>query len=107
MALRDKRTSTSVIRKQVKHARVQRDRVPKSAPEAVKAKANAKVAELLDLGFSRAPSRVALNTPKRPPYMGKVGPGNGVPGGFGKKVRLTSAAAVKKRMANLGRQRSA
>ena len=34
------------VRKQLKHARAQRDRVPKSAPEAVKAKANAKVAEL-------------------------------------------------------------
>ena len=55
---------------------------------------NAKVAELLDLGFRKAPSRVALNRPARPPYMGRVG--NGTPGGVGKTVRLASAAAVKK-----------
>ncbi|WP_306151878.1 D-alanyl-D-alanine carboxypeptidase family protein [Roseovarius sp. MMSF_3281] len=55
---------------------------------------NAKVAELLDLGFRRAPSRVAVHKPRRPAYMGKVG--GGTPGGFGKKVRLVAAAAVKK-----------
>lgn len=55
---------------------------------------NAKVAELLDLGFRRAPSRVALNKPTPPPYMGKIG--DDVPGGFGKKVRQASAAAVKR-----------
>lgn len=55
---------------------------------------NAKVAELLDLGFKRAPSRVALHRPARPAYMGKVG--NGTPGGTGKTVRLAAAAAVKK-----------
>jgi D-alanyl-D-alanine carboxypeptidase len=55
---------------------------------------NAKVAELLDLGFRRAPSRVALHKPRRPAYMGKVG--NGTPGGFGRKVRPVAAAAVKK-----------
>ncbi len=55
---------------------------------------NAKVAELLDLGFKRAPSRVALNRPARPAYRGKVG--NGTPGGSGKTVRLAAAAAVKK-----------
>ena len=55
---------------------------------------NAKVAELLDLGFRRAPSRVAVNKPRRPAYMGKVG--NGTPGGYGKRVRLVAAAAVKK-----------
>jgi len=54
---------------------------------------NAKVAELLDLGFRRAPSRVAVNKPNRPAYMGKVG--NGTPGGFGKRVRQVAAAAVK------------
>lgn len=55
---------------------------------------NAKVAELLDLGFTRAPRRVALNRPARPAYAGKVG--QGVSGGTGKTVRLASAAAVKK-----------
>ncbi|WP_417279269.1 D-alanyl-D-alanine carboxypeptidase family protein [Celeribacter sp.] len=34
---------------------------------------NAKVAELMDLGFKRAPSRVAVSKPARPPYLGKVG----------------------------------
>ncbi|MRU15079.1 D-alanyl-D-alanine carboxypeptidase [Roseovarius sp. A21] len=55
---------------------------------------NAKVAELLDLGFRRAPSRVAVHKPRRPAYMGKVG--DGTPGGYGKRVRLVAAAAVKK-----------
>ena len=57
---------------------------------------NAKVAELLDLGFRRAPTRVALHRPSRPPYMGKVTAGEGTPGGYGKKVRLVAAAAVKR-----------
>jgi D-alanyl-D-alanine carboxypeptidase len=34
---------------------------------------NAKVAELLDLGFQRAPSRVAVRKPQRPAYMGNAG----------------------------------
>ncbi|WP_349252205.1 serine hydrolase [Actibacterium sp. MT2.3-13A] len=34
---------------------------------------NAKVAELLDLGFQRAPSRVALRKPERPVYVGGGG----------------------------------
>ncbi|NHQ75458.1 D-alanyl-D-alanine carboxypeptidase [Roseovarius gahaiensis] len=57
---------------------------------------NAKVAELLDMGFRRAPTRVALHRPARPPYMGKIGAGEGTPGGYGKKVRLVAAAAVKR-----------
>ncbi len=56
---------------------------------------NAKVAELLDMGFQRAPRRVALHKPARPPYMGKVGGSEGTPGGYGKKIRLVAAAAVK------------
>ncbi|QIE46877.1 D-alanyl-D-alanine carboxypeptidase [Pseudohalocynthiibacter aestuariivivens] len=55
---------------------------------------NARVAELLDLGFRRSPTRVAVAKPKVPPYMGKAG--SGTPGGVGKTVRLASAAAVKK-----------
>ena len=31
---------------------------------------NAQVAKLMDLGFSKAPSRVALRTPRKPPYLG-------------------------------------
>jgi len=34
---------------------------------------NAKVAELLDLGFSKVPSRVAIARPARPAYLGKTG----------------------------------
>lgn len=33
---------------------------------------NAKVAELMDLGFKRAPTRVATREPQRPAYQGKV-----------------------------------
>ncbi|MDR9393827.1 MAG: D-alanyl-D-alanine carboxypeptidase family protein [Roseovarius sp.] len=51
---------------------------------------NAKVAELLDLGFRKAPRRVALNRPARPRYLGKVD------GAAGRTVRLAGAAAVKK-----------
>jgi D-alanyl-D-alanine carboxypeptidase len=36
---------------------------------------NAKVAELLDLGFRKAPSRVAIARPARPAYLGKIGTG--------------------------------
>ena len=68
---------------------------------------NAKVAELLDLGFKRAPRRVAKHKPRRPAYMGKVrggattavasnNTGQAAPGSYGKTVRLASAAAVKK-----------
>ena len=56
---------------------------------------NAKVAELLDLGFRRAPSRVALSRPSKPPYLGRANEDE-VPGGYGKKVRLVAAAAVKR-----------
>jgi len=55
---------------------------------------NAKVAELLDLGFNRVPSRVALHRPRPPAYMGKIG--NGAPGAYGRTVRLVTAAAVKR-----------
>jgi len=56
---------------------------------------NAKVAELLDLGFRRAPSNVALRKPSRPAYAGKLGPSGGSNDGLaGKTVR--TATAVKK-----------
>ncbi len=38
---------------------------------------NARVAELLDMGFERAPARVALNRPRIPPYHGNNGLGGG------------------------------
>ncbi|SEL61483.1 D-alanyl-D-alanine carboxypeptidase [Roseovarius azorensis] len=64
---------------------------------------NAKVAELLDLGFNKAPNRVALHRPARPPYMGKIGSGpimiavgQDRPELAGKTVRLAEAAAVRK-----------
>ncbi|MEW2912970.1 D-alanyl-D-alanine carboxypeptidase family protein [Leisingera sp. JC11] len=56
---------------------------------------NAKVAELLDLGFRRAPSRAALRKPQRPAYQGAGnvvvadaddGPSHGV---AGKTIRVT------------------
>ncbi len=56
---------------------------------------NAKVAELLDLGFRRAPTHVALVRPTPPPYLGRANDSD-VPGGFGKRVRLATAAAVKR-----------
>ena len=36
---------------------------------------NARVTELMDLGFKRAATRVAVNKPRRPPYMGKASTG--------------------------------
>ncbi len=56
---------------------------------------NAQVAELLDLGFRRAPSRVALRKPDRPAYMGgSAGSGNtgdSDPRAAGKTIRLITA----------------
>jgi D-alanyl-D-alanine carboxypeptidase len=36
---------------------------------------NARVTELMDLGFKRAATRVAVHKPQRPPYMGKASTG--------------------------------
>ncbi|MBC7178820.1 MAG: D-alanyl-D-alanine carboxypeptidase [Roseovarius sp.] len=62
---------------------------------------NAKVAELLDLGFNKAPTQVAVHRPARPPYLGKLGTapvmiaaGEDRPSVAAKTVRLTTAAAV-------------
>lgn len=54
---------------------------------------NAKVAELLDLGFRRAPSRAPLRKPGKPAYAGSGGSkGSGdTPGGAGKTIRLITA----------------
>ncbi len=74
---------------------------------------NARVAELLDLGFKRAPSRAGINRPVKPTYYGKINTdsanetiktastgnastGNTSKGASGKTVRLSAAAAVKK-----------
>ncbi|MBZ8117341.1 D-alanyl-D-alanine carboxypeptidase [Roseovarius sp. LXJ103] len=64
---------------------------------------NARVAELLDMGFKRAPTRVALNRPVKPVYQGPgtrdvAAPDTQVAtsGAAGRTVRLISAAAVKK-----------
>jgi len=58
---------------------------------------NAKVAELLDLGFRRAPSRVAVNKPRLPVYTGNVD-------GAGKTIRVSGA--VKKTMRPIPRPRT-
>ncbi|WP_254868590.1 D-alanyl-D-alanine carboxypeptidase family protein [Phaeobacter sp. HF9A] len=53
---------------------------------------NAKVAELLDLGFRRAPSYAKLQKPALPPYLGNGGiqvAGGGSPGVAGKTIRLS------------------
>ena len=34
---------------------------------------NARMAELLDMGFARAPARVAARAPAKPPYLGRIG----------------------------------
>ena len=39
---------------------------------------NAKVAELLDMGFRRAPSRAPIRKPARPAYAGNAGVGNAI-----------------------------
>ncbi|WP_420821351.1 D-alanyl-D-alanine carboxypeptidase family protein [Pseudooceanicola aestuarii] len=49
---------------------------------------NAKMAELLDLGFKRSPNMVATVAPQRPAYLGKVA---GVTRSSGKTIRLMTA----------------
>ncbi len=56
------------------------------------AQRNAKVAELLDLGFARAPSRVALRKPTPPAYGG-----SGDIGAPGKIIRVVRAVTVSPR----------
>jgi len=63
---------------------------------------NAKMAELLDLGFNKAATRVAVHRPARPAYMGKIGnapvviaAGQDRPAYAAKTVRLAAAAAVR------------
>ena len=65
---------------------------------------NAKSAELLNLGFKRAATNVALRRPAKPPYMGRVGGGaemlvasaeTGDSGLRGKSIRVAAAAVTK------------
>ncbi|MDX2483878.1 MAG: D-alanyl-D-alanine carboxypeptidase family protein, partial [Pseudodonghicola sp.] len=50
---------------------------------------DARVAELLDLGFQRAPSKAPLRKPTRPLYAGNATPGAAESGTAGRVVRLT------------------
>ncbi|WP_245510624.1 D-alanyl-D-alanine carboxypeptidase family protein [Antarcticimicrobium sediminis] len=50
---------------------------------------NARVAELLDLGFQRAPSKAPLRKPTRPLYAGNATSGGADSGTTGRVVRLT------------------
>ncbi len=54
---------------------------------------NARVAELLDMGFKRAPSYAKLRSPARPAYQGNQGIqyASTTSGGAGKTIRLTGA----------------
>ncbi len=61
------------------------------------AQRNAKVAELLDMGFARAPSRVALRRPTPPPYGGSDDGGPDDPVTAGKIIRVVRAVTVSPR----------
>ncbi|WP_226622175.1 D-alanyl-D-alanine carboxypeptidase family protein [Alloyangia pacifica] len=64
---------------------------------------NAKSAELLNLGFKRAATNVALRRPAKPPYMGRVGGSDMMVAGAdaddsglrGKSIRVAAAAVTK------------
>ncbi|SDG69706.1 D-alanyl-D-alanine carboxypeptidase [Alloyangia pacifica] len=64
---------------------------------------NAKSAELLNLGFKRAATNVALRRPAKPPYMGRVGGSDLMVAGAdandsglrGKSIRVAAAAVTK------------
>ncbi|WP_299413133.1 serine hydrolase [uncultured Sulfitobacter sp.] len=64
---------------------------------------NAKVAELMDLGFRRAPSRAPLRKPKAPEYIAQASPeaaapqSKPAPGAKGKTIRLIRAVSTSKR----------
>jgi D-alanyl-D-alanine carboxypeptidase len=75
---------------------------------------NAKVAELLDLGFRKVPSRVAIARPARPPYLGKIGStavriavGEDRPTRAARTIRAHAAAAVTRSLRPLPRPGSA
>ncbi|EIE49522.1 serine-type D-Ala-D-Ala carboxypeptidase [Citreicella sp. 357] len=65
---------------------------------------NAKVAELMDLGFKRAKTNVAMRKPGLPPYLGNMGLGNVMiaesanpdpEGARGKTIRVVAAAPTR------------
>lgn len=59
---------------------------------------NAKVAELMDLGFRRAPSRTKLRRPTPPAYIAEASPTSKAPSGAqGKTIRLVGAVKTSKR----------
>lgn len=64
---------------------------------------NAKVAELMDLGFRRAPSRARIRKPKAPEYIAEARPNaeapqsKPAPGAKGKTIRLIRAVSQSKR----------
>ncbi|MGJ8626101.1 MAG: D-alanyl-D-alanine carboxypeptidase family protein [Sulfitobacter sp.] len=62
---------------------------------------NAKVAELMDMGFRRAPSRAPLRKPNAPVYADVESTPNvtagSTPGGAGKTIRLVGAVKTSKR----------
>lgn len=64
---------------------------------------NAKVAELMDLGFRRAPSRAKVNKPKLPAYIAEAKPSpdtptaKAAPGAKGKTIRLIRAVTTSPR----------
>ena len=55
------------------------------------AQRNAKVAELLDMGFRRAPSRVAVRKPTKPRYVPNADVETPTPGAAGKTLRMVRA----------------
>ncbi|TCO71980.1 D-alanyl-D-alanine carboxypeptidase family protein [Rhodovulum euryhalinum] len=50
---------------------------------------NAKVAELLDFGFRKAPTRVAVRKPQRPVYVAEASTGTAIPGTAAKTIRVS------------------
>lgn len=59
---------------------------------------NAKVAELMDLGFRRAPSNAPLRKPQEPAYIAEAGPtSKAAPGAKGKTIRLIRAVKTSSR----------
>lgn len=56
------------------------------------AQRNAKVAELLDLGFGRAPGKVREEKPDAPEYLAEAPAGSAAPGASAKTIRVAGAA---------------
>jgi D-alanyl-D-alanine carboxypeptidase len=58
------------------------------------AQRNAKMAELLDLGFGRAPGKVREEKPEAPEYLAEAPAGSAAPGASGRTIRVAGAALV-------------